>query len=167
MPANPASPPLPRRDVVLIVDDEQDILDALRDTLEAYLDHTDVLTALSGPEALVILRDHPVDLLITDYKMPGMTGIELLREVDAVAPRLPRIMVTAFPDLQLAIQAVNEGHIANFLTKPLDTQQVVQCVGSVLHEAKAVRLRSQAFASSLDAVRKELERQRRSASPKA
>lgn len=154
--ADPSGVASPRRNTVLLVDDEHDILDALKDTIEAYLPDVDVLTAMSGPDALAVLRTHPVDLIVTDYKMPMMNGLEFLAEAKHVAPTVPRIMMTAYPDLDLAVRALNEEHIANFLMKPLDRVQIVQVIASMLHERRSLEMRSRAFAGALDAVRREL-----------
>lgn len=144
-----------RVQTILVVDDEDDIRDSLRELLEASIDRVQVRTAASGAEAAEILTRETVDLLITDYKMPGMNGLELLSHARAVVPRTPRILITAFPDLDLAIRAVNEAKIENFFTKPLEPDAVVEIVRAVLLERRAAELRNQAFARSLDLLRRQ------------
>jgi DNA-binding NtrC family response regulator len=153
------------RQRVLLVDDEQDILQALGDTLAAYLPEVEVHTAGSGPEALLILEHDPVDLVVTDYKMPVMNGLDFLAKARGIQPLVPRIMMTAYPDLHLAIQAINDEHILNFITKPLNREQIVQAIGSALAERRTAELRSRAFANSLETLRREMAR--RAAPPKA
>ena len=84
------------RPVVLLVDDEASILSALRRTLrrEGY----EILTAESGPEALEALAREPVDLVVSDQKMPGMSGTRLLAEVAARRPRVARVVLTGWPE---------------------------------------------------------------------
>lgn len=144
--------------VVLLVDDDTETLDALRETLLAHLRHVEVLTCASAADALRVLRARPVDLLITDYNMPGMNGLDLLREADALAPKMPRMVMTAFPDLALALQAIEHGPMRNFITKPLDAHDVVLRVTRVLDEARAHRLRDEAYARSIHAMRELLDR---------
>lgn len=101
---------------VLIVDDEQNILDVLSEALanEPY----EVVTALSAKEGLSILGQEKVDLVLSDEKMPGMTGSELLAIVRQEYPNVIRMMFTAHPSMDLAIRAINEGQVSFFLTKP-------------------------------------------------
>lgn len=122
--------------VVLLVDDEPDIRASLKALLEASLDNVLVATAESGDVALVRLRDGDVDLIISDHKMPGMSGLELLARAQRIAPDVPRILVTAFPDLEIAIRAINEAGIENFFTKPFDPEQVVGAVRELLTEKR-------------------------------
>lgn len=129
---------------VLVVDDEEDVADSIRETLEVYLDGVRAVTASSGTEALAILQREHVDLILTDYRMPRMDGIRFLREARLLAPTVPRILVTAYPDLDVAIQALNEEHITNFLTKPVAAPALVEAVAACLHgrQAEVGRLRS-------------------------
>jgi two-component system, probable response regulator PhcQ len=125
-PLSTTAPPgsKPKR-AVLIVDDEPDILESLCDLFEAALD---------------ILQKGGIDLILSDYKMPGMNGLQLLERARQVAPDVPRMIMTAFPDLDVAIEAINEARIETFFTKPLDPDKVVKGVASVL-EARALRPR--------------------------
>ncbi|MGQ0535917.1 MAG: response regulator [Methanobacteriota archaeon] len=151
--------PLPterRPQTVLLVDDERDILESLGAVLEHGLKDTVVMTAESGAGALEILARHPVDLIVTDYKMPGMNGIEFLAKARVAAPGVPRILVTAYPDLDLAIRAINDEKIENFLTKPFRVEQALEVIQAVLSERRARELRDRSFARSLDQLRKRL-----------
>lgn len=139
---------------VLLVDDEPDILDSLKELLEAAIPGLDVLTVPSGREALEILQKENISILVTDYKMPGMNGMELLREAHDKAPKVPRVLMTAFPDLQIAIQAINETSIQNFFTKPLDPDEVVRVLEDMLGERESGVQRDRAFARAMDLMRK-------------
>jgi DNA-binding response OmpR family regulator len=137
--------PAQRRQRILVVDDEPDILESLRDVLEACDPHVEVVGARSGFEALGLLRSAPFDLLLTDYKMPRMDGLDLAREVRASHPDLPVVLLTAFPDLDLAIHSINEGGVEHFLTKPFAPGAVSEVVRALLRDAKARDQRSRTF----------------------
>jgi adenylate cyclase len=139
---------------ILIVDDEPDILDSLKELLEAAVPNVEVLTAPSGEDAVAQLGEANIKLLVTDFKMPGMNGMELLRHARDKVPRVPRILMTAFPDLQIAIQAINEAAIQNFFTKPLDPDEVLRVIGEMLDEREASLQRDRAFARAMDLMRK-------------
>lgn len=136
------------------MDDEVDIRESLQDLFMVALRNCRVLTAESGSAALAVLQKEPVDLIVTDYKMPGMNGLEFLAESKKVVPKVPRILVTAFPDLDLAIRAVNEARIENFFTKPLDPAKVVEVIQGILDERRNAEMRDRSFARSLDLLRK-------------
>jgi CheY-like chemotaxis protein len=101
---------------VLFVDDDPNILDSFRRT---YRNHLDFDTAASAPEALLKLTEgEPFAVVVSDQRMPQMSGIQLLKEVRTRCPDTIRIMLTGNADQQTAIDAVNMGHIMKFLTKP-------------------------------------------------
>jgi signal transduction histidine kinase len=101
---NPAEPAAPRSDSysILLVDDDPLVLEATGGML-GHLGHR-VTVAGSGAEALDVMRDTPVDLLITDYAMPGMTGVELIRQIRQARPTLPVILATGFAELVKAAE---------------------------------------------------------------
>jgi len=107
---------------VLIVDDEENILSALRRALRRE-DYT-VLTAGEPVEALTLLRQQPVDVVLSDHLMPNMTGLEFLKEVRALHPDVVRIMLTGHAELATAMEAINDGEIYRFLTKPWDDAEL-------------------------------------------
>jgi len=108
---------LPGR-TVLVVDDEEHVRTALTRLLER--EGYDV-TAVDGPtEALEILRNHPIKLVISDNNMPDMTGIEFFRLIRERHPHVCRIMLTADQKRETILQAVNEGEIYRFIPKPWD-----------------------------------------------
>jgi len=142
----------PRR--ILLVDDEPDILESLKELLESSLENVAVVTAISGDEAMKILGSQRLHLLVTDYKMPGMNGMELLRKARDAAPQVPRILMTAFPDLQIAIEAINDARIENFFTKPLDPGEVVEVLDAMLRHRQQTTQRDRAFARAMDMARR-------------
>ena len=107
---------------ILIVDDEPRVLDALEAVLAAEFR---VLRAASGPAALELLRTDDVAVVLTDYKMPGMTGVEMLRECQTIAPDAVRLVLTAYTDVDSLMDAVNTGHIYHFVAKPWDSNELL------------------------------------------
>jgi two-component system response regulator AtoC len=123
---------LPERKQVLIVDDEPN----LRKILSAQLsrDGYDVLTAEDGEQGLAQLREHHIDLVITDLKMPRVDGMTLLKRALEEEPELPVVMITAHGTIDTAVEALKRGAF-DFVTKPFDKDEVRQIV------AKALRTR--------------------------
>ncbi len=103
---------------ILVVDDEETVRDSLASILsrEGYR----VSMAESGDEALRILKDQPIQLVISDHNMPQMTGIEFLKLVRERHPHVLRIMLTGDPDPQTIIRSINEGEVYRFIKKPWD-----------------------------------------------
>jgi len=103
---------------ILFVDDDEALLEGLARTLRK-LDYQ--LEFACGPaEALQLLASRPVDVVISDHLMPGMTGIEFLTLVHDRFPDTVRIMLTGHAETDLTIRAINHGEIYRFLTKPCD-----------------------------------------------
>src|SRR5262249_34114608 len=102
---------------VLLVDYEPEMLYSLRGFLPRGLE---LHTAESGAEALDILHRQPVEVIMTDQRMPQMTGVELLRRAQGECPEAIRIVFTGYADIKAVIDAINQGHVYRFLTKPWD-----------------------------------------------
>lgn len=144
-----------QRQVVLVVDDEPDILTSIKTFLEGAIDNVHVETATSGPAALDYVQENAVDLILSDYRMPEMNGLELLAKVREHRSKVPRIIITAYPDLELAIDAINNEDVERFFTKPLDPLQIVQTVQEILHAQRSDAMRKRAYARALNMLRKE------------
>ena len=108
-------------DTVLIVDDEKNYPPVIAAVLEE--EGFGTLTANSGMEALEILRQSDIDLVLTDMKMPGMDGIQLLENVKIKDPYLPVIMMTAYGTVEKAVEAMQKGAY-NYILKPFDNDRL-------------------------------------------
>ena len=123
---------------VLLVDDEPNILSALRRSLAAIdarqLDgealHFETFTS---PEAAIKRSDEAdFDLVISDYRMPSMSGVEFLARVMELQPSVPRMIISGYADREAIIAAVNEVHLTRFVEKPWDDDALRQAVVSIL-----------------------------------
>src|ERR1051326_9030721 len=130
-----ASPPQPHAVTMLAVDDEPDVLAGFAMLLEETLG-VRVVTAPSGAEGLKVLARTPVDLVISDYRMPGMDGCAFLERAHRIAPEVPLLMVTAYPDSELERRA-GRIPVRGFLSKALDPGDLVEEVRHALADAPA------------------------------
>lgn len=119
---------------VLVVDDELEIRRLLSAILTRYLTRyqVHVTDAASAEEALAAVEAADFDLIISDYSMPGKTGIDLLSVAHKRAPRTARILITALTQLDIGVEAINRGHVDGFLRKPWDNAALVALVDSLL-----------------------------------
>jgi len=106
---------------VMIVDDEPANLRALE---RLFRGRYDVLTATSGAAALKLLHEEDVALLIADQRMPEMTGIELLKQTVTVRPRMVRIILTGYTDVDALVEAINCGQVYRYVTKPWSNEEL-------------------------------------------
>jgi DNA-binding NtrC family response regulator len=106
---------------ILVVDDEPDNLDAFRFNFKRVFK---IHTAGSGDEALGLLKEHDVAVIVTDQRMPRMTGLEFLKAARDVRPEAVGIILTAFTDVDVLIESINLGHVYRYITKPWDAKEV-------------------------------------------
>ena len=107
---------------ILIVDDEEAILETMTFT---FMDAYDVLTTSDPTQAIGIMEENsPIAVVITDQRMPGMTGVELLSEVYEKFPETIRIILTGFADSEATIKAINDGHIYGYINKPWEPDEL-------------------------------------------
>ena len=139
-PALAAMPP------VLLVDDEAAILDGLRRQLRKKFT---VHTALGGAAALELLEAEPVAVVVSDMRMPQMDGATFLAKVRARYPDVVRILLTGQADTQAAINAVNEGQIYRFLTKPCPPEVLLEEIGSAVELNRLVAAEKELLGSTL------------------
>lgn len=107
---------------LLLVDDEENILTSLRRLLrrEGY----EILAANGGERGLALLEQHRVDVILSDQRMPNMTGVEFLRRVKESYPDTVRMVLSGYTEFRSITDAINEGAIYKFLTKPWDDEQL-------------------------------------------
>lgn len=114
--------PKPR---LLFVDDEQRVLNSMRIMFRREFD---LFLASHGAEALDIVREQDIDVIIADHRMPQMTGVEVLTKVRDISPRTVRILLTGYADLDAVEGSINDGEVFRFLTKPCAPEQLRETV---------------------------------------
>ena len=131
-----------RRSILLVDDDE-----SLRRITQLQLEEAghEVLTASSGDAALKVIEEETPALVITDFKMPGLSGLELLKKVREAYPQITVLMITAFGTVQTAVEAMKAGAY-DYITKPIDYEELVLVVNRamehnhLLEEVRSLRL---------------------------
>ncbi len=106
---------------VLFIDDEERILRALK---LLFVTQYRVLTTTDGHEAIKIVQNEPVHAVISDQRMPAITGVETLREIKAVSPNTMRLLLTGYSDLAAIVGSVNEGEIFRYINKPWKNEEL-------------------------------------------
>lgn len=128
---------LTKKHKILIVDDEIDVLDLVKDIFD-FDNAYDVFTAVSGEEALKIIQDVNFSLVLSDQHMSGMSGIEFLEEVKKVSPDTIRIIMTGYVDVANAVQAINKGEVYKYITKPWDIEFLRNTVNRAVEHYEAI-----------------------------
>jgi len=122
---------------ILIVDDETQILRLLKDSLKASKNFEfDVTLATDGEYGIKHITEQNYDMVLSDYDMPNMNGVEFLKKVKEESPNTVRIMITGQADLDVAKEAINEADISHFIEKPWDTQELLSKIREELRGKK-------------------------------
>ncbi len=116
---------------LLVIDDEPEILQSLKGLLRREFD---LHLAGSGPEALEILSRQPIQVILTDQRMPGMTGVELMARARQEFPDAIRIVFTGYADIKAVVDAINKGGLYRYLTKPWDPDELVDVLKEAAEE---------------------------------
>ncbi len=135
-PARPKAPlPVPdaQKPRILFVDDEERILNALK---MLFRDDYHVFTAESGALALELVAKFKIPVVVSDQRMPGMTGVELLRRVRDANPKAVRMLLTGYSDLAAIVGSINEGEVFRFLKKPWDAQELRAAIDEAMKVAQ-------------------------------
>jgi DNA-binding NtrC family response regulator len=122
---------------ILFVDDETNVLNALRRTLRKS--NYNLYFAPGPQEALELLEENHIDLLVSDYLMPDMDGLNFLQSVKELYPEIIRVLLTGHADIQIAIQAINQGEVARILTKPWNDDELKITLRHIFDYAKLRR----------------------------
>lgn len=139
---------------ILYVDDEEHNLTSFR---AAFRKHYFIHTALNAREGLRVLQEHPIHLIVTDQRMPEMTGVQFL---EAVIPEYPdpiRMILTGFSDIEAIIKAINTGRVFRYITKPWDETELKMTLDSAL-EYYSLQQRNRVLMDELQEKVQELER---------
>jgi two-component system NtrC family response regulator len=123
-------------DTILIVDDEKNYLVVLEALLspEGY----EIVTSEKAQEALRVIKEADVDLVLTDMKMPGMTGMELLEEAKKIKPEVPVIMMTAYGTIEMAVEAMKK-HAYDYITKPFQNEELKLTIRKALDNYRLLK----------------------------
>ncbi len=121
---------------ILFVDDDKKTLEAFKRLLHGIFD---VETAEGGAQALAAIQMlGPFHVVIADMQMPGMNGVELLARVRRLAPKSVRMVLTGHKEIDSAIEAVNEGRIFRYLTKPCVKEELINSIHLALEQYRAI-----------------------------
>ena len=140
---------------LLVVDDEENILSSLV-RLFSDEDGFDVIAKSSATDALAILEDRPVDIIISDMRMPIMDGATFLAQAAQRWPDTARMLLTGFSDMDSTVRAINEGHISHYISKPWDDDDLVDKVKNAL-ELKRLREQNKVLLQIKEQQRAELQ----------
>lgn len=138
---------------VLYVDDEINNLNSFK---AVFRRDFQVYTAISGEEGQKILRENKIQVIITDQRMPEMTGVEFLESIIPEFPEPMRILLTGYTDIQAVIDAINKGQIYYYLNKPWDEQQLSVVIKNA-HEIYRLRSENQRLLDELERTNRQLE----------
>ncbi len=110
---------------MLVVDDEPDVCDSVKNLLRHDFE---VLVAHSAEEGYRVLQEREVHVIMTDQRMPQVTGVEFLSRVRTRHPQAIRMLFTGFSDIDSIVSAINQGHVYRFLTKPWEPEDLLSSV---------------------------------------
>ncbi len=138
---------------ILYIDDEENNLNSFK---AAFRREYDVTTAISGLEAKEILKTQNFEIIITDQRMPGMTGVEFLSSIIEEHSEPIRMLLTGYADIQAVIDAINKGKIYQYITKPWDEQQMRVIINNA-YEIFSLRQENKELMKSLIRANEQLE----------
>jgi response regulator RpfG family c-di-GMP phosphodiesterase len=124
-------------ETVLVVDDEESILKSIKRLLME--EEIDVLTATSGQQGLELLRStEEIALIISDQRMPGMTGVDFLKQAKEIVPDTLRIILTGYADIEATIDAINRGGAYRYICKPWNDAELIQIIRDALRQSRLI-----------------------------
>lgn len=138
---------------VLYVDDEENNLRSFKATFRRTYK---VFTAISGEEGLKILQDNPIEIIITDQRMPEMTGIEFLTKVLEFNKEPMRMLLTGYSDINAVIDSINKGEVYRYLTKPWNEDELKSAIEGA-YEVFTLRRENKELLKKLEIANDQLE----------
>lgn len=139
---------------ILLVDDEANILKALSRVLRFY----DLTLASSGEDALNLAKQKQFDVVISDYRMPGINGIEFLSQFMIIQPNAMKLILTGYADLESTLMAINEIGVFRFINKPWNNFEIINAVEKAL-ELKRVLSENRRLADQVRRQQSRLDQQ--------
>lgn len=141
-----------KKQSILIVDDQQEILNTLERLFKVDYE---VYTAISGMDALDILKDQEVAVILSDQRMPKMDGVTFLKQTIATHPDTVRLMITGYADIEATIGAVNEANIYQYVSKPFEPEDLKKIVAQAIERYDLIK-KNQALQTELTQANKKL-----------
>lgn len=137
---------------VLFVDDEELLLKTFK---RQFKNDFTIYTANSAEEALELLGEHPeIALILTDQRMPGMTGVDLLRAVMDRFPDAVRILITAYSDMDVVVEAINTGNVYRYVSKPYNEEDLRSSIRQGIERYFLIRERDRLYAEKIETLKK-------------
>ena len=137
---------------ILFVDDEEMALTTFKSLFKR--DFT-IYTASGGEDALGIVEAHPeIALIVCDQRMPKMSGVELLRQVSEKRPEMVRMLKTAYSEMELVIDAINQGNIYRYITKPYNEEELKQILIQGIERFYLIKERDRLYAEKIETLKK-------------
>src|SRR5262249_27757773 len=128
---------------ILVIDDEAHVVESIRELLR--LDYR-VFAANGASEGIALLDQTPVDVVMTDQRMPGMTGVELLHRVRETHPDAMRLLFTGYADIRAVIEAINRGNVYRYIAKPWDPVELQAVVRDAVERHRLIAERQRLIA---------------------
>ena len=125
---------MPMKTQILFVDDEPLVLQGLRRSTHAMRNEWDMTFLDNSEAALTFMEKFKMDVVVSDMRMPGMNGAEFLARVCERSADTVRVMLTGNAEYQTAVDAVNQGHVYQFLLKPCEGERLVQCLSAAVRQ---------------------------------
>ncbi|MBW1958401.1 MAG: response regulator [Deltaproteobacteria bacterium] len=125
-----------KRQTILVVDDERLVLKSIKRVLRN--ENYNILTAESGDQGLLLLKDYDVQLVISDYNMPGMNGLEFLQNVKRDHHQILTIMLTGQMEIEIAMKAINEAGVYKFILKPWEDADLIITIRRALESLELI-----------------------------
>lgn len=123
---------------IMVVDDEPANLRLLE---RLFRNDYEIVSAESGADALRLLQQHDVALILTDQRMPDMTGIELLQRTATLRPHMVRIILTGYTDIDTLVEAINSGSVYKYVTKPWNNEELRLTISRAVEHYEATKAR--------------------------